>query len=271
MLRLGAATTALAGLAVLGHWLWQQRFPPEVRTLQAVVERLNRGNNLGLEPVAFMVGSGSYTAQLAQQRGLCKSEQCDAFAQLNPYRHYGNGWDELIRQGYALGDIQAWSASSGTVVIPRATFRAFGSHLGYLACTVAHELAHIQRHHIFEQSYHDSHNLRALPQKQRELESLKRSREQELQADRDAATMLARAGYPKRICEHELMFMHRSVGDGSITEPESTHPGYEERLAAVRRHYTSLDKEPIRPTPGSPIQFRYDAADNLLTAMPLPH
>ena len=37
-----------------------------------------------------------------------------------PMSPNGNGWDELIRQGYARGDIQAWSASSGTVVIPRA-------------------------------------------------------------------------------------------------------------------------------------------------------
>ncbi|NDG75236.1 MAG: hypothetical protein EBX49_07875 [Synechococcaceae bacterium WB8_1B_136] len=48
---------------------------------------------------------------MAAQRGLCKPEQCDVFAQLNPYQRYSYGWDELIRQGYALGDIQAWSAS----------------------------------------------------------------------------------------------------------------------------------------------------------------
>lgn len=47
-----------------------------------------------------VVGSGFYTTQLSAQRGLCKPEQCDLFDQLNPYQHYGNGWDELIRQGY---------------------------------------------------------------------------------------------------------------------------------------------------------------------------
>jgi len=85
-----------------------------------VLRRFSHGNNLGDQPLQFMVASGTYTAQLAAQRGLCKPEQCDVFAQLNPYQRYSNGWDELIRQGYALGDIQAWSASSGTVVIPRA-------------------------------------------------------------------------------------------------------------------------------------------------------
>ena len=241
---LGLAAIGVAGLVVAVHALWQQQLPPEVRTLQAVLNSLSRGNNLGNEPVAFMVGSGGYTAQLAEQRGLCKANRCEFFTQLNPFRTYGNGWDELIRQGYALGDIQAWSASSGTVVITQASFRAYGSHLGFLACTVAHELAHLKHHHIFEQSYHDSHNLRGLPKQQRALENFKRARLQELEADRDAATMLARAGYPDRICEQGLMFFHRSVGDGSITEPESTHPGYEERLAAMRAHDDVIEKQP---------------------------
>jgi UDP-N-acetylglucosamine:LPS N-acetylglucosamine transferase len=57
----------------------------EVRTLDAVLWRLSQGNDLGKQPLHFMVGSGSYTAQLAAQRGLCKPAQCDMFAQLNPY------------------------------------------------------------------------------------------------------------------------------------------------------------------------------------------
>ena len=263
-----AAAAAATGIAVGGHWLWRQRLPAEVRTLQAVLERLNHGDNLGREPLAFMVGSGSYTAHLAQQRGLCKEDACDAFAQLNPYRRYGNGWDELIRQGYAMGDIQAWSTSSGTVVVPRATFRAYGSHLGYLACTVAHEIAHIRRHHIFKSSYQEHHNFQGLEKKPKELALMRLSRQQELEADRDAATMLERAGYPKRICEQELAFMHRSVGDGSKTEPESTHPGYEDRLAALRRHYDSLQKRPIKPAPGGMARFSYNANDNMLTVTP---
>lgn len=37
----------LAGAAALATWAWQWRLPPEVRTLKRVVERLNRGNDLG--------------------------------------------------------------------------------------------------------------------------------------------------------------------------------------------------------------------------------
>ena len=207
---------------------------------------------------------------MAAQRGLCKPDQCDVFAQLNPYQRYSNGWDELIRQGYALGDIQAWSASSGTVVIPRAAFRAYGSHTGYLACTVAHEIAHIRRNHIFQQSYHLNHNLHGQNEQAKKLAEMKRSRELELEADRDAATMLARAGYPARVCQHELAFMARSVGDGSITEPDATHPGYEERLAAMRAHYDAMEKHPPAAETSTRISTSYSRSDNLLTLTPDP-
>ena len=265
-----ATLLGLAALIGLGARGWQRRQPAEVQTLQAVVERLGQGNNLGRQPIAFMVGSGSYAAYLAQQRGLCKPDQCELFAQLNPYKHYGNGWDELIRQGYALGDIQGWSTSSGTVVLPRATFRAYGPHNGYLACTVAHEIAHVLRHHVFTSSYEEHHNFRGLAEKPKELALMRLSRQQELEADRDAADMLARAGFKGRVCEQELAFMHRSIGDGSATEPDSTHPGYEERLKAMRRHYDALARKPPRPQPSTRGRFHYDAADNLLTFYPQP-
>ncbi|MFM7314403.1 MAG: M48 family metalloprotease [Cyanobium sp.] len=222
------------------------RWPSEIRTLEQVLRRLSQGNDLGSQPIAFTVVSGTYTAQLAQQRGLCKDDNCDVFAQLNPYQHYGNGWDELIRQGYAFGDIQAWSVSSGTVMIARPSFRAYGPHQDYLACTVAHEIAHYRRFHIFRQSFHDNHLRRDLSDKARTLQSLKFTRQQELEADRDAADMLLRAGFKGRPCQEELAFMHRSVGDGSITEAESTHPGYEERIAAMRAHYDRILRLPPR-------------------------
>lgn len=143
-LRLGltiAGTAVVAGLVAIGSWAWQRRLPSEVQTLQAVVERLSRSNDLGRQPIIFMMGSGEYSSFLAQQRGLCKPDQCEMFNQLNPYKHYGNGWDELTRQGYALSSIQAWTTPAGTVVLPRSTFRAYGPRIGYLACTVAHEIA----------------------------------------------------------------------------------------------------------------------------------
>jgi hypothetical protein len=268
-----AALAAVAALIAAGlataRWL-ALRPPEEIRTLETVLRRLSQSNDLGDQPLHIMVSSGSYTALLATQRGLCKPEQCDLFAQLNPFRRYGNGWDELIRQSHAVGDIEAWSTSSGTVVISRATFRAYGTHSGYLACTVAHEIAHIRRHHIFQQSYHLNHNLRDQSEDARTLADRKRSREQELEADRDAATMLARAGYQGRVCQQDLVFMARSVGDGSITEDDSTHPGYDDRLAAMRAHYDALEKEPPAAQAGPAASTRYNRTENLLTLRPQP-
>jgi hypothetical protein len=271
--RTAAALVVSAALATAGivATVWSmRRAPAEVQTLEAVLQRLSHGNNLGDQPLQFMVASGTYTAQLAAQRGFCKPDQCDVFAQLNPYQRYSNGWDELIRQGYALGDIQAWSASSGTVVIPRAAFRAYGSHSGFLACTIAHEIAHIRRHHLFQQSYHLNHNLHGQSEQAQKIGDRKRSRQLELEADRDAATMLARAGYPARLCEQDLAFMARSIGDASITEPDSTHPGYEERLAAMRAHYADIEKQPPSPEASTRVSFSYNRSDNLLTLTPQP-
>ena len=263
-------STALATAGIVATVWSMRQAPAEVQTLEAVLQRLSHGNNLGDEPLQFMVASGTYTAQLAAQRGFCKPDQCDVFAQLNPYQRYSNGWDELIRQGYALGDIQAWSASSGTVVIPRAAFRAYGSHTGFLACTIAHEIAHIRRHHLFQQSYHLNHNLHGQSEQAQKIGDRKRSRQLELEADRDAATMLARAGYPARLCEQDLAFMARSIGDASNTEPDSTHPGYEERLAAMRTFYDAIEKQPPTAEVSTRVSFRYNRSDNLLTLTPQP-
>ena len=262
-----SVAVVLAGAGVAG-WAWLNRMPAEYRRLEAVVQRLGRGNNLGSQPISFMIGAGTYTADLAQERGLCKPERCEFFAQLNPFRTYGNGWDELVRIGYALGDIQGWSASSGTVVLPRAAFRAYGPRNDYLSCTVAHELAHIQLHHVFQQSYHDSHGPQGLTDQQAEERSMARSRQLELEADRVAADMLARAGYRGPVCLKELEFMFRSVGDGTPTSPSSTHPGYEERIAAMKAHYARLAKHPPKPQLSTRGSFSYDRADNLLTFVP---
>ena len=269
---IGLIALSLMGVCILGitGWSLSQQPPKEVRTLENVLRRLSRGNNFGNQPITFMVASGHYTANLALQRGLCKPDKCDMFTQLNPYKRYNNGWDELIRQDYAVGDIAAWTASSGTIVISRASFRAYGSQNDYLACTVAHELAHLKRNHIFKASYFTNHNLKGYSKEQKKLEEMKFSRKQELEADRDAATMLTRSGYAGRVCQQELVFMYSSIGNGSITEPESTHPGYEDRIKSIRNHYDALKKQPTKPQNDTRARYNYDNHDNLLTLTPLP-
>ena len=266
---LGAVVTAgMAAVAAGKFAQGRSRYPAEVQQLASILERLSETNDLGTRPIHFMVVSGSYTSYLAEERGLCKEGKCRFFAQLNPYRRYGNGWNELIRQSYAFGDIQGWTFSTGTIAIPQATFRAYGERTGYLACTVAHEIAHFKRDHVFKESYHKHHNLKGYSEKDKSLEMMRFSRQQELEADRDAADMVARAGFSGRVCQDDIRFMHHSVGDGSATEDDSTHPGYEERLAAMKQHYDAREAEPLSPVLGRPARLSYDPEDNLLTLTP---
>jgi predicted Zn-dependent protease len=133
---------------------------------------------------------------------------------------------------------------------------------------VAHEIAHFKRDHIFKESYHKHHNLKGYSEKNKNTELMRFSRQQELEADRDAADMVARAGLSGRVCQDDIRFMHHSVGDGSATGDDSTHPGYEERLAAMKQHYDTRGAEPLSPVLGRPARLSYDPEDNLLTLTP---
>jgi hypothetical protein len=264
--------TALAlGLVALGVRAWRQThlpLPAEYQTLQAVVGRLAAHNGLGTSPIGLSINNGSYAATLAQMRGYCKEAACDFYAQLNPYKSYGKDWDEIGRQSYTLGDIGAWSTSSGTIEVPRSAFRIYGRHSGWLGCTVAHEIAHIQRNHVFLASYYANNTIRSAPDKKKDELSYAKSRQQELEADRDSAVMMARAGYKGRICIEDLVFLHKSSGDGSATESDSTHPGYDERIKALADFYAQLESRPPGKASGTPGHFSYSPTDNLLSFIP---
>ena len=255
-------------IASYAYWVLHRQMPAEYKTLEVVLNKISKGNNFGKQPLAFMIVSGTHSSQLAYERGLCKADKCDFFAQLNPFNSYKNGWDELMRQGYAIGDINGWATSSGTIMIPRPTFRAYGNDIDYISCTVAHEIAHVRLNHIFKQSYHENHDLNEMNIKDKDLANLKKSREFELQADREAATMLAKAGYKGRICLKDIDFMYRSTGDGSATKPDSSHPGYDDRRKAMLANYIALEKNPPKPENPSNRYFQYDKKDNLLLFIP---
>ena len=263
---LAAATSVV--VASYAYWALQRQMPAEYKTLEVVLNKLSKGNNFGKQPLAFMIVAGTHSSQLAYERGLCKADNCDFFAQLNPFNSYKNGWDELMRQGYAIGDINGWATSSGTIMIPRPAFRAYGNDIDYISCTIAHEIAHVRLNHIFKQSYHENHNLKEMNKKDKDLANLKKSREFELQADREAATMLAKAGYKGRICLKDIDFMYRSTGDGSATELDSSHPGYDDRRKAMLANYIALEKNPPKPEKSSNRYFQYDKKDNLLLFIP---
>lgn len=62
--------------------------------------------------------------------------------------------------------------------------------------------------------------------------------------------------------------MARSVGDGSVTEPDSSHPGFDERIAAMKAHYDALAKHPPKAQPSTRASSSYDRSENLLTLRP---
>ena len=80
--------------------------------------------------------------------------------------------------------------------------------------------------------------------------------------------MVTRAGFSGRVCQEDVRFMHHSVGDGSATEDDSTHPGFEERLAAMKQHYDARETRPLSALLGRPARLSYDPEDNLLTVVP---
>jgi predicted Zn-dependent protease len=152
--------------------------------------------------------------------------------------------------------------------VPRAAFRIYGRHTGWLACTVAHEIGHILRNHIVLASYYANNTIPSAPDKKKEELNDAKSRQQEVEADRDSAVMMARADYQGRICIDDLISLHKSSGDGGATEPDSTHPGYDERIKALAAFYAKLEKE--HPSKSSPTlgHFTYSPADNLLSFVP---
>ena len=89
-----------------------------------------------------------------------------------------------------------------------------------------------------------------------------------LEADRDAAEMVARAGFPGRVCQNDISFSHRSTGNGSATKDDSTHPGYEDRLAAMTKYYDALEKKTVDTQSGPAALIRYHHNSNLLTVLP---
>lgn len=137
-----------------------------------------------------------------------------------------------------------------------------------MACTLAHEIAHFKRDHVFRESYHKHHNIEVEDEKVKKIELMRFRQQQELEADRDAAEMVARAGFPGRVCENDISFSHRSSGNGSATKDDSTHPGYDGRLAAMTKHYDALEKNPLQHETGPAALMRYDRDTNLLVVQP---
>ena len=214
----------------------REEVPPEYLQIKRVVNKIARHNDLGSQALIFTIVPGSYAMTLAAGLGLCDDDSCSYFGQINPFRKHGIKIDEILRQNYLYGNIQGWAHSTGTVEIAHQSFRIYGEREDFLACTVAHELAHVLDNHSFHITKKVSELSANVTEKEKELIEAKVSREYEVKADQRAFDMLSRAEYPNETCLDELDFLHKISGDGRRTSPTDSHPGYSERLSALKAH-----------------------------------
>ena len=213
-----------------------QIMPAEYERIKRVVNAIAKHNNLGSQPLIFTIVPGSYAMSLAVGLGLCDDDNCSYFGQINPFRKHGRKVDEILRQNYLYGRIQGWAYSTGTVEITHQTFRIYDEREDFLACTVAHELAHVLDNHSFYISKKVSELSQGLTEEEKEIIDAEVSREYEVKADQKAYELVRNAGYPEDTCPRALDFLHKTSGDGSMTSPKDTHPGYSDRLLSLEAH-----------------------------------
>jgi hypothetical protein len=250
---LAAASLALASAGMA--------MPEEYRQIITIVNRLAASNDLGDRELAFTVVAGDYASWMAEELGLCKENGCSYYGSLNPYIKHRSDVAEIIRQAYLYGDINAQAYTNGTIEIPRVGFRVYGPRTGYMACTIAHEIAHTRDSHTYFHSEELSSRSNGMNEESKKLFDF------EILADQKAWEMTLRAGYPADMCVHELKFSHRSSGQGAQTQPDSTHPGVQDRIALLNQ-YIAAKQGSIKPQPPTRGQWLYEADLNVLRFLP---
>ena len=244
--------------------------PTEYARIKRIVNKIAQQNDLGIQPIIFTVVPGTYAMRLAAGLGLCDDDNCSYFGQINPFKKHGRKIDEILRQNYLYGNIQGWAHSTGTVEIAHQSFRIYGQRDDFLACTVAHELAHVLDNHGFHISKKVSQLAVNTTEKEKELIDAKVSREYEVKADQRAFDMLSRAGYPDNTCLDELDFLHKISGDGSETSPTDSHPGYSERLSALKAHIDASKQVDTNQNERTEGIWLYRSDMNYLKFSPIP-
>ena len=247
----------------------QGEMPPEYSQIKRVVNKIAKHNNLGSQPLIFTIVPGTYAMSLAAGLGLCDNDNCSYFGQINPFRKHGRKVDEILRQNYLYGTIQGWAYSTGTVEITHQTFRIYDEREDFLACTVAHELAHVLDNHSFYISKKVSELSQGLTEKEKEIIDAEVSREYEAKADEKAYELIRNARYPKDTCVKALDFLHKTSGDGSITSPNDTHPGYSDRLSALQKYMNESTPEDAAEKNGTEGVWLYKPEMNYLKFSPV--
>ena len=203
--------------------------PHEYKRIKTAVDRLARNNNLGNRKIVFTITPGSEGYYLAQQMHLCEKDECNTFGRIDPFKRYKDDQlNELNRQSYLWGLSNAFASPNGTISIARTSFKV-SDNLGYLACQLAHEIAHVKLNHQFEHSYKLA-QIKTKGADEIKMIRYQLRRQDELEADREGARMVIRAGFPSDTCIRSFNFSARSRGHYHEDKPDSTHPGHTVRV-----------------------------------------
>ena len=239
--------------------------PREYKTIKKIVDKIALKNNLGDEEILFSIGSGAYMEYEAEKLGLCKTDDCYYFKNLNPYKKHKDfkqvNLNELSKQSYLYNSIEAY-AWSGVVWLSKSTFKTYGDKTNYLGCIIGHELSHIIYNDHLEQSIKLSEKIKEFKntkdkehsqlnnKKEVNNEEVKKdlfekllSRESEIKADQNGAKMMINAGYSKDTCLNSIIFLAKRNYIDAHTELKSTHPGHLERYESLKKFIETYNKE----------------------------
>ena len=137
-----------------------------------------------------------------------------------------------------------------------------------MACTIAHELAHILNLDTFNNSLRLNEAAKDLDDEERkELSALFR-RESEINADLFAQKMVLKAGYKTNTCIEDMEYAMRIKAVPKANKFD-THPTYPERVSALQKELkTQLDEIPKEEPESTKLRWKYDRDLNLLKFIP---
>ena len=219
--------------------------PTEYLQIVEIVNRIARSNDLGKKNISFTINAGAYAGFLGSKSNG-NDETFYYYSALDPYRTYENpDTNEIIRQAKLYGDWNASAYPNRTIAISFSSFR-MATH-EEIACTIAHEIAHVIDSHSFQESLElgEYSGIALGHRKGLDIQKNQVSRRFEKLADSRAWVLLNNAGYPRYSCLSTLVELHKSDGIGAPTTPDSTHPGFHDRLDALKKFISNYSDDRI--------------------------
>ena len=236
--------------------------PKEYKVIKKVVDKLVANNDLGKRPIAFQINSGKYLNWMAEEIKLCTDDNCRAFEDLDPFREYQGEYSEYINQflrnTYLYGGIGALAYPSRVVSISRSTMRLLETDRETLSFILAHEIGHILDNHSFETSEEKSiktkniqieieaendKEVKAKKEKEKENIEFAIDREYEYIADKIASMLLTNSNFGDNAAIEALEASSFITGDGEITQKDSTHPSWKDRIESLKNSDNSIDNQ----------------------------